>query len=351
MKIERNKKPPRIPLAFFRWYCHPDLREELEGDLFERYYKQIDKFGLSKARMLFIREVILLFRPAIIGNVFQLTRKIVPDMKKLQWLKLIALNLLIIVCMILPFLPGPYDKLSYGLSGAAQLTGFAGLLLVPIGVLWLIQEIKKIAGNNRPLNNWSNGYYFAITAICICTFISLVLVLMLLVVVGLSAAAIGLAIIIFTIYKLSFIISNLKQRESKSFNAAPLYLLSTPIIAFAVYTFLLGPVSNYGRSYAIKQGEKLVDAIESYYTRQGIYPESIESLYYHYPVPKPSVIGIDEFRYERNGNAYNISFIQWQHVGATEEIVMYNKNDEHNVKGHFASYNADQPHWRYYWLD
>jgi hypothetical protein len=62
-------------------------------------------------------------------------------------------------------------------------------------------------------------------------------------------------------------------------------------------------------------------------------------------------MGIDEFRYERNGNAYNLSFIQWQHVGATEEVVMYNKNDQHNVKGHFASYDAKKPHWRYYWLD
>ena len=99
-------------------------------------------------------------------------------MKKMQLLQLIALNLLIILCMFLPFLPGPYDKLSYGLSSIAQLTGFAGLLLVPIGVLWLIQEIKKRAGNNnKPLNNWSNGYYYAITAICICTLICLILVL------------------------------------------------------------------------------------------------------------------------------------------------------------------------------
>jgi hypothetical protein len=33
MKNNEINKPPRIPLAFFRWYCHPDLREEIEVDL------------------------------------------------------------------------------------------------------------------------------------------------------------------------------------------------------------------------------------------------------------------------------------------------------------------------------
>lgn len=351
MKSKENNQPPRIPLAFFRWYCHPDLLEEIEGDLLEQFYKRVEKFGASKAKLLFMKEVFLLFRPTIMGNIFHLTHKLFPDMKKLQWLQLIVLNLLLILCMILPFLPGPYDKLAYGLSSIAQLIGFVGLLLVPIGILWLIQEIRKLAGSNTPSNNWSNGYYYAITAACICTFIGLVIVLALLVGVGPSAAAIGSVILVFTIYRLAYSIKNLKRQPVKTFNTAPLYLLSMPLIAFAVYMFLLGPVSNYGRNYAIRQGEKLINAIESYYIQRGDYPESIENLYYHYHVPKPSVMGVDEFRYERNGNAYNLSFIQWQHVGATEEVVMYNKNDQHNVKGHFASHEAKKPHWRYYWLD
>lgn len=351
MKAKEKNQPPRLPLAFFRWYCYPHLREEIEGDLLEYFHKQISQHGLKKARRLFVKQVFLLFRPGVIGNISHLANKLIPDMKKLQWLQLIALNLLVIVCMFLPFLPGPYDKLSYGLSGVAQLTGFVGLLLVPIGILWLIQEIKKNAVNDKPLSNWSTGYYYAITAGCIVTLISLIVVLVLLVIVGPSAAAIGLIVIAFTIYKFVFAIRNLKYRSVKTFNAAPLYLLSAPIIAFTVYMFLLGPVSNYGRNYAIKQGEKLIDAIESYYIQRGDYPESIENLYYHYHVPKPSVMGIDDFKYERNGNAYNLSFVQWQHVGATEEVVMFNKNDQHNVKGHFASYNAEKQHWKYYWLD
>ena len=27
------------------------------------------------------------------------------------------------------------------------------------------------------------------------------------------------------------------------------------------------------------------------------------------------------------------------------------KNNQFNIKGHFACYDAKEPHWRYYWLD
>ncbi|MFN2440009.1 MAG: hypothetical protein ABR503_12475, partial [Chitinophagaceae bacterium] len=161
----------------------------------------------------------------------------------------------------------------------------------------------------------------------------------------------SLAIIAFALYKLIPGIKNLKRTPSKAFNAAPLYLLSIPIIAFTVRAFFIGPVSDYSRNYAIERGQKLINFIENYYTQRGDYPDSIEDLYWKYDIPKPSIMGINEFKYQRNGNTYNLFFVQWQHVGATQEVVMYNKNDEHNVKGHFASYNAKQPHWKYYWLD
>lgn len=348
MENEEKNKPPRIMLVFFRWYCHPEIREEIEGDLLEQFHKSIEQHGLKKAKLFFIKEVILLFRPAIIGNIYHLAFKLLPDMKKLQWLQLIALNVLVVLCIFLPFIPGRFDKLAFALSGMAQVTGFLGLLLVPFGILWLIQEIKKIAGNSKPLNNWSNGYYYAITATCICTFICLLFALSLLFAIGPSATVVSLVALVYALYKLIPAIKNLKHTNSKVFNATPLYLLSVPIIAFTVRLFFIGPVSDYSRNYAIKHAEKVINAIEDYYAQRGDYPESID---YLYNIPKPSVMGIDEFLYERNGKAYNLSFVQWQHLGATREVVMYNKNNEHNVKGHFASYNARQPHWRYYWLD
>jgi hypothetical protein len=235
-----------------------------------------------------------------------------------------------------------------GLSTIAQLIGFLGLVLVPVGILWLIQETKKLTGATTLFNNWSNGYYFAITALFFSVIFLLFLGLALLVSTGISAAVIWLVLLGIGLYKIIPAIKRLKQPSQKAFNSAPLYLLSLPIIAFTLRSFLISPASEYSRNYAIEKGQQVISAIENYYSQNGNYPESIDYLYFN---PKPSVMGIDEFHYERNGDAYNLYFVQWQHLGATREVVMFNKDDEHNVKGHFASYNTKKPHWRYYWLD
>lgn len=72
MTKEENK-PSRIALAFFHWYCQPRFREEIEGDLMERFTSYSKEYGYTKANRLFIKDVIQLFRPAIIGNIYQLT--------------------------------------------------------------------------------------------------------------------------------------------------------------------------------------------------------------------------------------------------------------------------------------
>ncbi len=59
-------KPPYLFRKFFNWFCHPDLRAPIEGDLMELYDERIIEFGKGKADLLFIKDVILLFRPSII---------------------------------------------------------------------------------------------------------------------------------------------------------------------------------------------------------------------------------------------------------------------------------------------
>lgn len=61
-----NNNPPKIMLSFFRWYCNPEYREEIEGDLLEKYDHYSKIYGHKKAGFLFSKEVILLFRPSII---------------------------------------------------------------------------------------------------------------------------------------------------------------------------------------------------------------------------------------------------------------------------------------------
>src|SRR2546421_4436240 len=59
-------KPPKLPLKFFRWFCHPKMQDYIEGDLMECYGKHLTEFGKRKANLKFIIDVLLLFRPGII---------------------------------------------------------------------------------------------------------------------------------------------------------------------------------------------------------------------------------------------------------------------------------------------
>jgi len=58
--------PPKIALRFFRWFCHPKLRDSIEGDLMELYEERRVKSGKLKADLKFFGDVALLFRPSII---------------------------------------------------------------------------------------------------------------------------------------------------------------------------------------------------------------------------------------------------------------------------------------------
>ncbi len=61
-----NQIPPQLPLRFFRWFCHPKLRDSIEGDLMELYEDRKIISGKVKADAHFIKDVLLLFRPGII---------------------------------------------------------------------------------------------------------------------------------------------------------------------------------------------------------------------------------------------------------------------------------------------
>ena len=63
-----NPSPPKLPLRFFRWYCHPDYQEDIEGDLRERFDRKVVEKGIRAAQWGFIKDVIMLFRPGIIRS-------------------------------------------------------------------------------------------------------------------------------------------------------------------------------------------------------------------------------------------------------------------------------------------
>ena len=59
--------PPRLFLRFFRWFCHPRMKDYIEGDLMEIYDRRVKESGKRKADWKFIKDVLLLFRPGIVS--------------------------------------------------------------------------------------------------------------------------------------------------------------------------------------------------------------------------------------------------------------------------------------------
>ncbi|CAD5263017.1 MULTISPECIES: ABC transporter permease [unclassified Imperialibacter] len=57
--------PPKLPLRFFQWFCHPDYREDIEGDLVERFEKRVEEKGKRQARWLFVWDVLQLLKPTL----------------------------------------------------------------------------------------------------------------------------------------------------------------------------------------------------------------------------------------------------------------------------------------------
>lgn len=63
----KDIKPPWLVMKFFRWFCSWELQQYVEGDLIELYQERVNEKGRFIANWNFLVDVILLFRPGIIG--------------------------------------------------------------------------------------------------------------------------------------------------------------------------------------------------------------------------------------------------------------------------------------------
>lgn len=104
---QKEKKPSQLALQFFYWFCRPEFREEIEGDLMEQYQEYLKNDGYGIANLHFIKEVILLFRPSIIGNINHLsqisTMEIINQNKRLATILAIAIAILFIPLIAMNF--------------------------------------------------------------------------------------------------------------------------------------------------------------------------------------------------------------------------------------------------------
>jgi archaellum biogenesis protein FlaJ (TadC family) len=97
-------------------------------------------------------------------------------------LRITSVTALIVLCTFLPFLPGRYDSFAVPLSMMAQAIGKLGLLLVPVGALWMAFEYRGQHGSKR--------YAFAVTTLIVSSVIWVLVSLFLII----ESVALGLGV-------------------------------------------------------------------------------------------------------------------------------------------------------------
>ena len=147
-------------------------------------------------------------------------------------------------------------------------------------------------------------------------------------------------------------------------NIKPYYFIFIPLTVLVIRMTFLETVKNKTTDFVIQQSEQLIQDIEAYKKTNGHYPVSLLSTIEDY---KPRVSGIPRFHYERSGEAYNIYFEQTSEMLGTEEVIMYNKLDEHEMtvhnqdllriapenilRGYHKETDLPQPHWKVFYFD
>lgn len=228
----------------------------------------------------------------------------------------------IVLVRLLPFLPGRYDSLAVHMSLIVQALSFVGLLLVPVGIVWLASPLWK--------PNTGKHYLFAIIALIALWLVWLSVSLAAL----MSSVFLGVTLLVLGTYitrRAMPLVRDLKGDMSRRTPALPIYMTVVPI-AVAILLWALVPwATDLSRSRAIRNAEPLIAAIDRYRDLNGRYPTSLLAVHMDH---SPSLIGIDQYRYEPSGDAYNVVFEQLNNRLGTREFVVYNPRDQHVMTSH-----------------
>jgi hypothetical protein len=239
-------------------------------------------------------------------------------------LRACAIVTIVIAATFLPFVPGGHDPLAVPVSGIAWALGRVGLLLVPVGGLWLWASTRQASRLAPPV-------WLVRVTLGVCGFLAFATVLIAFASSGsqLLAAVTAVATGLLTM-RLGRRIRATRTGMSMPRMAAAI-LVVAPIVVLAVQTMLVDAVTAQARDRAIANGAPLIAEIERYRTRRGVYPESLFSIWGDY---KPSIVGIERYHYERSGEAYNVIFKEPSLGFGTRRFVVYNPRDTQRVTIH-----------------
>lgn len=233
-----------------------------------------------------------------------------------HFLGIITATAVVTLCTLLPFLPGGYDPLALPLSMMARVAGLFGLLLVPVGALWLAAKyLRPLAGKQ---------HWFAVAGLIVSTVVWAAVSLAALAMGSLSLALICLVLGVYVIFKVLPRLRGLNTASNPTPTSTPwpaLYFIIVPLAVFLLQRAVLGPAVELSRNRAISNSVQLIADIEQYRATRGHYPPSVLSVHKDY---SPEIIGIERFHYEPSGNGFNLLFEQPASPLGTREFVVYN---------------------------
>jgi hypothetical protein len=265
----------------------------------------------------------------------------------------------ILLFTFLPFLPGSYDNLAVALSEMAHLFGIVGLVLAPIGLLWLATDRSSRLAHRR--------HVFPLLALLASNPVWLSLYLAAIMHSGL---VLGCTVLLFWLVLLRKTWLRFRRGAETPGGASvlPFYLIVVPVAVALLQLAFVERAVEFSRNRAILNSAPIIAAIEDYRTHNGHYPTSLLA---EWPDYLPKVIGIREYHYQPHGDAYNLVFEQFNYRFGTREFVVYNPRDEQvmtahardileftpeqlvveRTRGHYEQRALPQPHWKSFLFD
>jgi hypothetical protein len=284
-------------------------------------------------------------------------------------LQLAAITSLALACMFYPFIPGTHDRLAVTLSAMAQVLGLTGVLMVPIGILWLLHELAVLRVRRQgsaARRDW--GSWFALGAIVASAVVMAGVAFAAATHTGPSLAIVVLIAWISIIRRALTSVRRMRIADNSGLKPAPLYLILVPCVLVLAQQMYLPSAVEFGRKRAIAGSAQFISAIEAYRVAHGHYPVSLASVHHDYD---PPTVGVERYHYEPHGQGYNVFFEQPTYPIGTQEFVMYNPVDQHVMIVHNqdllesppeqvaqerafharAARDAGARHWKYFWFD
>jgi hypothetical protein len=145
-----------------------------------------------------------------------------------------------------------------------------------------------------------------------------------------------------------------KQKKQSITTITPILLWTIPIILLIQSIWIADYMRTFSRTFAIKNAENLIIAINKFRSANNKYPDSLAELtpIYLQNIPTPRIMGIPKFNYSNLGEDFTISFSQNVLIGFNYEIVTYNPSNKNIIEGELTTlYDTGEKYWKYYIYD